>query len=922
MSHVRMSQRLVVLATAIFITSPAFCLSKVQVPCAVGGKVVVINSGLSSTTKVLASYPHCTIRVNITGGTTKAAIYSDSSSTPLANPFTADANGFGFFFVADGTYDIILSGGDAPSLPSPYTYGAVNVIDTSTEPLTPASPPTGFTARLKNTKLLDAVNILDFGAACDGTTSDTNAFINALTFISSNGGGTLLLPRGGTCALSPAAVGYSQQGIPWSPNVNLDGQNATLKLLGNSDFIDARSGFINGHSQFQDTTTITSNVNPGDSSFTVASAANLSIGQRVYIRILGDPQNPGQVLYHGFWTISNLVGTTVTLNGPLNLPYEMVVGSTASSERQLRYFPNGYFHDISFKNLRMVQGSGSAEVGIFCEFCENVVFENIECENCGTGALIIDNVTNVTAHNIRVPISVQQGGQASKGGCLEMAETDTADIGPYTCEQFEGTPFEIEAATYGTHLHDILINDNSSTRNRALTKIPFVLEGGWGIEIQNVRLEGAGPLDMLEVNPGMGNNPSVEFKLTGSWVLNSNNTVVNPIALERMAGSVMLGAGFGAVQGMYNTRRTYSTGMLLPQNTDAITVNLPNGICTNIRVYVSSTTGLTHYYLGNSTGPNNTDIASVLVSNKSININAPIDGGPSSNGSICGLGSGYVMNLSSTGHQAQIYTGSSTAGAYTYVVMDYLQPELGYPSPTATTQQDDGAKGQIQVVAPTPNMYTIPTSGSPVVDPGNGPYQYTVIGNGADNTPSFTNAPDGTLLTLLLCQNGSGFGRWAWPSNVYGGNTINLSANRCISQSFIWKSNNAYAIDRNIHLTGSGDSSFVIEHPGGGSGTGSSTVITGTDSVHLISLTTGTGPSPSTSVMRVNTTNRWLGSSAPMCVLASANGNAAALSGNAQVYVNAAATSPTSYYEIYVGSTPLSASTVYKWWVHCGDYTP
>lgn len=52
-----------------------------------------------------------------------ATIYSDSSSTALTNPFTADADGFWLFFAAvNQGYDVVLSGGVSPNIyPSPVT---------------------------------------------------------------------------------------------------------------------------------------------------------------------------------------------------------------------------------------------------------------------------------------------------------------------------------------------------------------------------------------------------------------------------------------------------------------------------------------------------------------------------------------------------------------------------------------------------------------------------------------------------------------------------------------------------------------------------------------------------------------------------------------------------------------------------------
>jgi hypothetical protein len=72
------------------------------------GAESVVTSGLQSTTQVQASFPACTVTVNVHGGGA-ATIYSNDSGTPLSNPFTAQLNGQWQFFAATGSYDITLT---------------------------------------------------------------------------------------------------------------------------------------------------------------------------------------------------------------------------------------------------------------------------------------------------------------------------------------------------------------------------------------------------------------------------------------------------------------------------------------------------------------------------------------------------------------------------------------------------------------------------------------------------------------------------------------------------------------------------------------------------------------------------------------------------------------------------------------------
>lgn len=74
------------------------------------GSQVVWTAGRASATLVQESAPYATIRVYLTGTTTLATIYSDNQipPTPMANPFTADENGYWFFYAPHGRYDVMI----------------------------------------------------------------------------------------------------------------------------------------------------------------------------------------------------------------------------------------------------------------------------------------------------------------------------------------------------------------------------------------------------------------------------------------------------------------------------------------------------------------------------------------------------------------------------------------------------------------------------------------------------------------------------------------------------------------------------------------------------------------------------------------------------------------------------------------------
>jgi hypothetical protein len=111
-------KRLLMLVTLLAcVTSSAFARQKIDGYCERGGRTVTV-SGITSTNKVQESWPSCTVNVYQTATLTPLSIYSDNAGTVKANPFTADTNGYWFFYVDNGRVDVAMSGG---GIPSPFT---------------------------------------------------------------------------------------------------------------------------------------------------------------------------------------------------------------------------------------------------------------------------------------------------------------------------------------------------------------------------------------------------------------------------------------------------------------------------------------------------------------------------------------------------------------------------------------------------------------------------------------------------------------------------------------------------------------------------------------------------------------------------------------------------------------------------------
>lgn len=180
-----------------------------------------------------------------------ATIYSDNGITPAANPLTTDANGRFFFYAADGRYSLVIYGAGldpttfsdisiAEELPPAIAADLANASDAAKGAallgfLQAGAGAVGQTALAQLRVIVTPEN---FGAAGDGIASDTTKLTSALAYLTSIGGGTLILRAG-------AVYGVRDLTIPANIHVIGHGENSRFRFLpSGNDANDAASWAI------------------------------------------------------------------------------------------------------------------------------------------------------------------------------------------------------------------------------------------------------------------------------------------------------------------------------------------------------------------------------------------------------------------------------------------------------------------------------------------------------------------------------------------------------------------------------------------------------------------------------------------------------------------------------------------------------
>jgi hypothetical protein len=218
----------------------------VQNHCFLGGKQAIV-SGMNSTNYSDGIVPACTVTVYLTGTTTKATIYADVLSTPLANPFTANIvasvnpGGWIFWAATNVGLDVVMSGGGSnPSCttgPNCYTSPVTLTDVFPSQSFTPVSGVTAITpgtnitcSPLVSGSCTGGVTINSSGGGGGGVTS-LNSLTGALNITGDSS--ITVSPSGSNIALH--ATGASGGGVLYNPTTTVYFVTSFSGLYNDSD---------------------------------------------------------------------------------------------------------------------------------------------------------------------------------------------------------------------------------------------------------------------------------------------------------------------------------------------------------------------------------------------------------------------------------------------------------------------------------------------------------------------------------------------------------------------------------------------------------------------------------------------------------------------------------------------------------------
>lgn len=346
-------------------------------------------------------------------------------------------------------------------------------------------------ANLSSTREYD-VRAWFSGGEPTGTGADVDVINGAIDELAALGYKTRLVFPETPNGYGVQRVGGAQlSGIMYKQGVELHSLGATFHMRDNCSF-------VYGRSPSTVSATLSANVAVGDTTFTVADATGLVVGKTVLLRLNTRPEDTPEPLWWTFATITNIASNVVTLDTPAGVACNVTTTTEAHNKRIQQF--DELLDGVSITgtwNLVNAMGSGeNAEIGIHIQYARNIEIGTVIGTNTGAGVVALQFVTNASIAELQGPAIAKQGGQASKGRVLGLAECSNVRVGTVDYDTIGGA-----AAVFIEHLCQSIRIDTIRHTNRVLDTARFMVHMSFDSDAYVDRIETTGyPEGICESN--------------------------------------------------------------------------------------------------------------------------------------------------------------------------------------------------------------------------------------------------------------------------------------------------------------------------------------------------------------------------------------------------------------------------------------
>ncbi len=534
------------IAALILFCAPAYSQYVKILGSAEQGGNTVSTSGVTSTTKVQKSFPGATVTVySPTGSGTIASIFSASTGTVHANPFSASSTDgtIDFFILPGSTFDIRISGVSGGVTITPFTRS-------------------GYTAPGNGISL----------AICGGTADTTLlSTLNAL-------GGTIEIPTGVTCASNSqtlsAALRIDNSGL-LKP---LNGQTVTLTGAQNDDVWQKYTTTTTGVVSFlgnrhlhqiypewwgaiaDGTTSCSTGVQAAfDASKTLILPTTLNAGVPIIFGV-------GKYLFNTAVSYLAVQNTSIEIRGQ-GYSTEFIPGADitiltlnqgASSNQGMRV--SGIYFYLADRDAAAMDLTLGGQLGKFQDIWINspsingtkkiisicgefIVLNNIQIEGTGTSRALTNTNTGIYLNNqvshgaYRVWMSNIMFLKLSKGVSVDTAVPNGATFS-FTQSSASGcvTAIDLGGAVTGTAQSNWTISDNQFEGNTTIINLLGVSGGTGGAPLREVTVERNYFTGMITGDTGIVAKNVTGFNVLRNYWKNDDGSDHGAVALSVMSG--------------------------------------------------------------------------------------------------------------------------------------------------------------------------------------------------------------------------------------------------------------------------------------------------------------------------------------------------------------------------------------------------